>query len=198
MEQPRIILASASPRRRELLGLIRLPFEVVASHIEEVHTPGETVEEYVSRLATDKAGSISSQHPTAWVLAADTVVYLDGKILEKPVDAADAQRMLRSLAGRRHTVYSGVCLRRGEPAYKETTVVQTFVDMGRMSESDIEWYVATGEPLDKAGAYAVQGIGSIFIDGVAGNFTNVVGLPLSTVAAMFQRASLPLTQIVRC
>src|SRR5687768_14478133 len=125
MQAPRIILASGSPRRRELLTSLGLTFDVIVSEVEEVHTPGETVEEYVSRLAVDKGSWVAERHPDAWVLAADTVVYLDREILEKPKDADDAARMLRTICGRQHEVYSGVALLHRASNYADTSVVTT-------------------------------------------------------------------------
>jgi septum formation protein len=196
MKPPRLILASASPRRRELLSSLGLRFEVVTSDVEEILTPGEEVEEYVARLSRAKGAAVAERHPEAWVIAADTVVYLDRRILEKPADAEDAKRMLREIAGRRHVVYTAVSLTHRETSYEDTSVVTTFVDVVPLSEREIEWYVTTGEPMDKAGSYAVQGIGAMFIAAVEGNYTNVVGLPLSTVAEMFARAGLPLTRMI--
>lgn len=196
MQRPRIILASGSPRRRELLTSLGLDFDVVVSAVEEQHSAGETVEEYVSRLAADKGNAVARQNPDAWVLAADTVVYLDRQILEKPADADDAKRMLRTIAGRRHTVYTGVALIHARSNYSDTSVVSTFVTVCGLDSDEIDWYVATGEPMDKAGSYAVQGIGAMFIDTIEGNYTNVVGLPLATVAEMFKRAGLPLAKLL--
>lgn len=195
MQRPRIILASGSPRRRELLTSLGLQFEVIVSHVAEVHSAGETVEEYVCRLASDKGNSVAEQHPEAWVLAADTVVYLDRSILEKPRDGDDAARMLRTIAGKRHEVYTGVALIHRASGYSDTSVVTSGVDIAPLDNDEISWYVATGEPMDKAGSYAVQGLGAMFVEAVHGNYTNVVGLPLPTVAAMFKRAGLPLTRI---
>ena len=196
MLPPRIILASGSPRRRELLTSLGLTFDVIVSEVEEAHTAGETVEEYVSRLALDKGNWVAEQHPDAWVLAADTVVYLDRQILEKPKDRDDAARMLRTICGRRHEVYSGVALLHRASNYSDTSVVTTGVEIAALDSDEIDWYVATDEPMDKAGSYAVQGIGAMFVDGVEGNYTNVVGLPLTTVAQMFKRAGLPLTRML--
>lgn len=197
MQRPRIILASGSPRRRELLTSLGLEFEVIVSHVEEVHAPGETVEEYVCRLASDKGNSVAAEHADAWVLSADTVVYLDRQILEKPRDADDAARMLRTIGGRRHEVYTGVALVHRASDYSDTTVVTSGVEIASLDAEEISWYVATTEPMDKAGSYAVQGLGAMFVEAVHGNYTNVVGLPLPTVAAMFKRAGLPLTRIAR-
>jgi septum formation protein len=186
----KFILASASPRRRELLASIGLEFDVVPSHIPEVRDDRESPEEYVGRLSREKAERIASEHPSRWVIAADTTVLLGDQLLEKPVDDADARRMLATIAGRTHTVYTGVTLRNVERSWCETRLSESEVRMLPLSESDIAWYVKTGEPADKAGAYAVQGIGAMFIDSIHGSYTNVVGLPLATLFQMLRKAGL--------
>jgi septum formation protein len=186
----RFILASASPRRRELLAAVGLDFEVIPSSVPEIHQPGESPEEYVARLSRDKAGAIAAKHPERWVIAADTTVLLGDELLEKPADAPDAERMLASIAGRTHVVYTGVTLQNAAAGHHETRVAESEVRMLPLSEREIAWYVATGEPLDKAGAYAVQGIGAMFIDSVHGSYTNVVGLPLALLYQMLKRAGI--------
>lgn len=186
----RFVLASGSPRRRELLSGIGLPFEVMVSDLEEEREEGERAEAYVERLAIDKAAAIAERVPDAWVLAADTVVYLDGEVLEKPLSRSDAIRMLSAIAGREHTVFTGVALRNIATAYSDTCVTASRVRVVALSDREIEWYVDTGEPMDKAGAYAIQGIGAMFIESVDGNYSNVVGLPLSEVFSMLKRAGL--------
>ncbi len=191
----KFILASSSPRRRELLAMIGLDFEVIPSHVPEVHQPGEVPEEYVARLSRDKANAIASEHPDRWVIAADTTVFYGEELLEKPVDAPDAERMLAIIAGRTHVVYTGVTLVNAARGWRDTRITESEVRMLPMSDSDIAWYVRTGEPLDKAGAYAVQGVGSMFIESVHGNYTNVVGLPLATLFQMLRKAGVdPLTR----
>lgn len=190
----KFILASASPRRRELLASIGLEFEVKPSHVPEVHQAGEAPEEYVARLSRDKAQALAVEHPDRWVIAADTTVLLGEELLEKPVDAADAERMLATIAGQTHIVYTGVTLENAERGYRDTRVAESEVRMLPLSTDEIAWYVRTGEPLDKAGAYAVQGIGAMFIDSIHGSYTNVVGLPLATLFQMLRRAGIdPLT-----
>jgi septum formation protein len=184
------ILASASPRRRELLASIGLPFDVLPSHVPEVHQQGEAPEEYVARLSRDKARALATEHPSRWVIAADTTVHLDDRLLEKPADAADAARMLGAIAGRTHMVYTGVTLESVDAGYRDTRVAETEVRMLPMTAEEITWYVGTGEPLDKAGAYAAQGVGGLFIESIHGSFTNVVGLPLATLFQMLRRAGL--------
>ncbi len=186
----KFILASASPRRRELLASIGLEFEVVPSHVPEVHAEGEAPEEYVARLSRDKAAAIAGEHPSRWVIAADTTVLLGDQLLEKPVDANDAERMLATIAGQTHIVYTGVTLENRERGHRDTRVAESEVRMLPLSPPEIEWYVATGEPLDKAGAYAVQGIGAMFIDSIHGSYTNVVGLPLATLFQMLRKAGI--------
>ena len=186
----RFVLASGSPRRKELLAGIGLPFEIIVSDLEEKRDEGEAVDAYVRRLAIDKAEAVASGVPDAWVLAADTVVYLDGEVLEKPLSRGDAIRMLSTIAGREHTVFTGVALRNVTSDYRDTSVTASKVRVLPLTEREIEWYVDTGEPMDKAGAYAIQGIGAMFIESVNGNYSNVVGLPLSEVFAMLKRAGL--------
>ena len=186
----KLILASASPRRRELLAAIGLDFEVIPSHVPEVRGEGEAPEEYVARLSREKAAAIAREHPTRWVIAADTTVLLGDQLLEKPADAADAMRMLGTIAGRTHIVYTGVTVQNLQREYHDTRVAESEVRMLPLSDRDVEWYVATGEPLDKAGAYAVQGIGAMFIDSVHGSYTNVVGLPLATLFQMLRKAGI--------
>ncbi|HEV3486874.1 MAG TPA: Maf family protein [Vicinamibacterales bacterium] len=190
------ILASASPRRRELLASIGLEFDVIPSHVPEVNQEGEAPEEYVARLSRDKADALAREHPERWVIAADTTVLLGDQLLEKPVDAQDAARMLATIAGQTHIVYTGVTLVNAAREYRDTRVAESEVRMLPLSTREIEWYVATGEPLDKAGAYAVQGIGAMFIDSIHGSYTNVVGLPLATLFQMLRRAGIdPLSRI---
>lgn len=186
----KLILASASPRRRELLASIGLEFEVLPSNVPEVHREGEAPEEYVARLSRDKAEALATAHPSRWVIAADTTVLLGEELLEKPVDAADAARMLGKIAGQTHIVYTGVTLENAERGYRDTRVAESEVRMLPLLPDEIEWYVRTGEPLDKAGAYAVQGIGAMFIDSIHGSYTNVVGLPLATLFLMLRRAGI--------
>lgn len=184
----KLILASGSPRRRELLGGIGIGFDVVVSDVEEKQEPGELVDEYVRRLARDKGAAVAATHPDAWVLSADTVVFIDGQVLEKPVSRADAAAMLGRIAGREHVVYTGVALQHTHSGFLEDTVISSKVRMIELTAEEISWYVDTGEPMDKAGSYAVQGIGAMFIESIDGSYSNVVGLPLSVVYAMLKRA----------
>lgn len=177
---PWLVLASASPRRRELLSLLGLAFRVVAPDVDETPLDGERPAALVRRLAVAKATVVDG----AVVLAADTTVEVDGAILGKPDDAADARRMLGLLAGRSHEVHTGVAVRAGERL--EVELVTTTVTFTPISPGALEWYVGTGEPMDKAGGYAIQGAGGVFVDAVHGSVSNVVGLPLATVTRLLQ------------
>jgi septum formation protein len=175
---PRLILASASPRRREILRAAGFEFEVRPAGAREERMDGESAVEYVRRLAAEKAAAVEAPGGEI-VLAADTVVVAGERILEKPQDAGHAAEMLRLLSGRDHLVISGICLRRGS----ETVVddARTLVRFRPLSEEEIEDYVASGEPMDKAGGYAIQGLASKFVERVEGCYFNVVGLPVSLV-----------------
>ncbi|HYM62360.1 MAG TPA: Maf family protein [Thermoanaerobaculia bacterium] len=192
---PRLILASSSPRRRELLASIGLEFDAIPSNVPEIHDGTETPEAYVRRLSLAKADEVGHRYPDRWVVGADTIVLLGDEILEKPDGEAGACRMLASIAGKTHIVYTGVTLRRVEDDYSDTRVAASEVTMLPLSEREIAWYAATGEPLDKAGAYAVQGVGAMFIEAINGSYTNVVGLPLSILFQMLGAAGIdPLTK----
>ena len=181
----RLVLASASPRRAELLREIGVPFEIIPSEIEEAWPPG-TPRDTVTALALTKARSVAMRVGSAVVLGADTVVVLDGRVLGKPVSSEEARRMLRELRGRQHEVVTGVAVVEA-PAGRETaTAVVTRVVMREYSEAEIEAYVATGEPFDKGGAYAIQGAGGALVEKVEGCYTNVVGLPLTTTRRLLE------------
>ena len=177
----RLVLASGSPRRKELLGLLGVPFEVVAPDVDETPQAGESPAALVHRLAGAKVRAVDGDP----VLAADTVVEIDGVILGKPDDAADARRMLQLLSGRTHRVLTGVAGRAG--AHVEVEVVTTSVTFVPLTPGAVEWYLRTGEPFDKAGAYAIQGAGGVFVETVSGSVSNVVGLPLATVVRLLDR-----------
>lgn len=183
-----IILASQSPRRRELLGLYGLPFVVEPSLADEEGVTG-TGAQRVESLARIKCEEVARRHTGRYVLAADTLVCVDGAVLGKPKDAADARRMLRMLSGRTHEVHTGVCLHLPDGA-RLCGVDTTRVSFLPMEDSAIERYVATGEPFDKAGAYAIQGVAGIFIRSIEGSFSNVIGLPLALVTRFFAQAGL--------
>jgi septum formation protein len=183
-----LVLASASPRRAELLRQAGIPFRVVVSSLEEARTPGEAPDAYARRLARDKARVVAERFPDEAVLAADTIVLAGDELLEKPRDAADAARMLRLLSGRAHEVTTGVCLIAG--GREDVRCETTRVHFSELSEADIAGYIATGEPMDKAGAYAIQGGASRWIGKIEGDYGNVVGLPVALVAAMLREAGL--------
>ena len=187
----RLVLASGSPRRRELLALLGLPFEVVPADVDESVRPDETPVELVRRLAVAKADAIAQSDDSAVVLAADTIVDVAGEILGKPTDADDARRMLRSLSARTHLVHTAVAVLRAGQTVQD--VVTTAVSMTTMSGAVIEWYLATGEPMDKAGAYAIQGTGGAFVSAIDGSASNVVGLPLATVVELLGRQGVAVT-----
>lgn len=172
----RIILASASPRRKELLGQFGLPFEVMASDIEEVFNPNEPLEPQTENLALLKAREIARKDPDTVVIGADTIVVYEGHLLTKPKDKADALRTLRLLNGKTHTVITGVAVVKGEE--ERAAHEKSLVTFNRQSESFLERYIETGEPMDKAGSYGIQGFGSLLVESIRGNYTNVVGLPL--------------------
>jgi septum formation protein len=185
-----LLLASASPRRAEILTALGIPFEIDVSHVPEEVRPGESGEAAAARLASEKSAEVAARRPDRWVLAADTLVLLDGVILGKPTGPADARRMLGLLAGQEHRVVTGVSLRRGRGP--ERSALETSrVGMAPMSEEEIAWYVSTGESMDKAGAYAVQGLGARFIDSVSGSYTNVMGLPARSVYRLMREAPDP-------
>ncbi len=179
-----IVLASGSPRRRELLEQLGLTFTVTAPDVDESPLPGEDPVAYVGRVALAKVDAVfnSTVVPGALVIAADTTVDLEGEIIAKPVDLDDARAMLRRLSGRTHAVHTGVALRRDDRCVSATVTSQvTFVTL---SEPGVEWYVGTGEPLGKAGAYAIQGAGAVLVHTVEGSVTNIIGLPLPTVVQL--------------
>ena len=179
-----LILASASPRRSELLRNAGILFEVDPADVHEEPLAGEAPIDYAQRLARDKARTVLIRHPDAVVLGADTVVVVDDHLLEKPANAEDATRMLRQLSGRLHQVITGVCLLAANFQRTEAEVTQvTFVSM---SEQEIFEYVASGEPMDKAGAYGIQGMASRWVERVDGDYFNVVGLPVARVYRMLK------------
>jgi septum formation protein len=180
-----LILASASPRRRELLARLGLPFEVAASDVPETSHPGEDSATFARRMAHEKATAVVGHCPGSSVLAADTVVVVDDAIFGKPKDRHDARRMLRALSGRTHRVLTAVAL--VDPAATlRDVVVESHVEFRELTPLDIERYLDSGEPFDKAGAYAVQGLAEQFVVEVRGSYSNVVGLPLEETAALLQ------------
>lgn len=182
----KLILASGSPRRRELLSRAKIDFEVIQSGIEEVRRPGESGGDYAPRMAREKALAVSRNHPTRTVLAADTIVLCDGNVLEKPRDSADATRMLAALSGRMHTVITAFALA-SDGKIIASEVVTSQVTFRKLTAQEIADYIATGEPFDKAGAYGIQGIGGGFISQVEGSRANVMGLPTAEVIAALRK-----------
>ena len=180
------MLASRSPRRAELLAAAGIPFVVRAADIDETPQPGELPRDYVLRMAEEKARAVSAAESET-VLAADTTVVLGIEILGKPVDAADAARMLGVLAGRRHEVLTAICILWSD-GRMALDVASTAVWFSAMSAGEIEEYVASGEPLDKAGAYAIQGIASRWVERIEGSYGNVVGLPVALVYRLISQS----------
>jgi septum formation protein len=174
----RLVLASSSPRRAEILRNVGWPFAALPVDIDESRRAGEDAVTYVERLAREKVEAAARLCTGANILGADTVVVIDGQILGKPLDDADARRMLRLLSGKSHQVLTGVALLKSETSAIEVRHEVTEVKFAEMSDEEISWYVASGEPMDKAGAYAIQGLGSRFIEGINGDYFNVVGLPV--------------------
>ncbi len=180
----RLVLASGSPRRADLLGSAGLAVEVRPADVDETIAEGESPEAYVLRLSADKAHAMAVPH--AIVVGADTTVEIDGQVLGKPVDDADARRMLELLSGRVHRVHTGVTVIGGERTLQ--ALVSTSVTFARLSDDTIDWYVATGEPMDKAGGYALQGAGGALVARIDGSVSNVIGLPLAETLDLLRTA----------
>jgi septum formation protein len=183
----RLVLASSSPRRAEILAALGIPFEISPADIPEILVAGETGSEAAARLAREKAAAAAVRHPGEWILAADTLVLVDSVVLGKPADEPSAREMLRLLSGREHRVVTAVHLRKGS-ADGTGEIEESRVRIAPMTDEEIRWYVATGEPRDKAGAYAVQGLGARFVESVDGSFSNVMGLPARTVYRLLREA----------
>ena len=184
----KLILASASPRRKELLKLLGLDFEVLPSGVEETSRTGETPEEHVLRLSAQKVLALSSSYPEAWIIGADTVVVLDGGFMGKPATIAEAKIMLKKLSGREHQVHTGFTIARKITDILLQEAVISSVFFKRLSEEEVNWYVETDEPYDKAGGYALQGMGAFFISRITGSYTNVIGLPLCEAVNLLKSA----------
>jgi septum formation protein len=180
----RLILASASPRRRELLTQAGFQFVVLAADIDESRHEGEAPADYVQRLALEKAQAIHKLHPDAVVLGADTTVVLDGEVLNKPVDPDDAERMLRSLAGREHQVHTGIAVVSGGE-YRQH-IETTTVFFSQMRDTDLAHYLGSGDSLDKAGAYGIQGYAARWVSRIEGDFFNVMGLPIAATVKLLE------------
>lgn len=181
-----VILASASPRRRELLSLIFEHYRVIPSRFDEDEVPDDLPPaQHVHHSALMKARDVAAQHPDSLVIGADTIVVVDGRILGKPRDTSDAAGMLASLGGRTHQVYSGIAVIR--EGVEHTAVECTDVTFRPLSDEIVSRYIATGEPMDKAGAYAIQGRGSVLIESIEGCYFNVVGLPIYRLSTLLER-----------
>ena len=187
IERVRLVLASASPRRAELLRAAGIAFDVLTADVDETLRDGEAADTYVTRLAEAKARAVIDRAGGRPVLGADTVVVCGIDILGKPADAADARRMLRTLSGRTHVVMTGVCLIGPRPVVEIAT---SAVEFATLTDREIYWYVASGEPSDKAGAYAIQGLASRFVTAISGSYTNVVGLPVALVYDLCKKAGI--------
>jgi septum formation protein len=179
--QAKIILASQSPRRRELLENAGLKIEVIPSGFDESEVALCAPRDYVARLAAAKAADVAGRHPESWVIAADTIVLIEDQILNKPTSSADARHMLTRLSGSRHKVLTGFHIVCNQRQFSHAGVVTTEVAFKILSPVEIDWYVSSGEPFDKAGAYAIQGMGTFLVRGIQGSYTNVVGLPVCEV-----------------
>jgi septum formation protein len=180
----RVVLASSSPRRRELLNLVGISHEVRPANLDETRRARETPRRYAERLAREKASAIAQRDPDLITIGADTIVVVDRKILGKPVDKADAARMLRLLSGREHTVITAVAVARGKEL--QSAVEQVRVKFRQLREEEIDAYIATGEPMDKAGAYGIQGFGATIVERVEGDYFAVMGLPLVRLVALLR------------
>ncbi len=180
-----IVLASKSPRRKELLGLLDLDFQIITADIDETMNPTLPVSDEVARLSYEKAAAISPQvSDDTIIISADTVVELDGKVMGKPKDKRDAFNMLKSLSGNTHNVLSGVTVMQGDKSISKT--VATAVTFRNITDGEINDYIETNEPIDKAGAYGIQGRGSKFVSGIVGDYFNVVGLPICTLSLILK------------
>jgi len=199
-ENPDLILASKSPRRKYLLEKTGLRVNIIPSNVDESDFKPTPPKSYVKILSCAKARNISDQNPDNWVLGADTIVVINGTVLGKPKDENQARRMLQMLSGRKHQVFTGFTLSHQARAEQFTDVIVTDVFFKHLSADEIDWYIATGEPFDKAGAYAIQGIGTFLIKKINGSYTNVIGLPVCEVMEFLikkgvTRKNLPLPSV---
>ena len=180
----RVVLASASPRRRELLNLIGIPHDVRPANVDETMRPREAPRRHAERLAREKASAIAVRDPDLITIGADTVVVINRKVLGKPADAADAARMLGMLSGREHTVITAVAVARGRKL--RSAIEEVRVKFRPLHDDEIEAYIATGEPMDKAGAYGIQGFGATIVEGIEGDYFSVMGLPLVRLVGLMR------------
>ena len=185
-----MILASSSPRRRDLLSSLGLQFQVVPAELLEIPAPHEAARDFAVRVAEKKALIVGTKYPRAWVIGADTIVVVEGDILGKPLDREDAKRMLQQLSDREHVVVTGYVLVHMAADKKLKGVEETQVKIKALEQQEIAWYINTNEPFDKAGAYAIQGKGAFIVEWIRGSYTNVVGLPLSQLVRLFQEAGM--------
>jgi len=187
LNQP-LILASSSPRRRELLQRLRIQIEICPADVDETPLKNEDAKAMVLRLAKDKAAVVAKKFPGRWVLASDTTVAQNGRPIGKPTGAADAKRTLKRLQGKKHQVYSAICLQRDNERYALADTTE--VTFRKMTDKEIGWYVKTGEPMDKAGSYAIQGVGGLFIKRIQGSYSNVMGLPTEKTVELLQKVGI--------
>jgi septum formation protein len=183
----RFILASASPRRSELLKLVGFDFEVIPGNVDESFRPAESPREHLLRLSEEKALCVAHYHPDAWVLGADTIVVVAGELLGKPGSPAEAKEMLEKLSGREHEVFTGFSIVRQDRGIRIREVVGSSLLFREIAGDEMAWYTANEEPYDKAGGYAVQGMGGCFIREIRGSFSNIMGLPLCEVVEALKR-----------
>lgn len=184
---PPLILASGSPRRRYLLKQAGLTFTVIVGTFDERSVPPAPPRQYVRTLAVAKANEISQKFPHSWVIGADTIVSIDGRILGKPASDGEARNMLQRLSGRTHVVHTGYCICRRSDDRLFANTIKTEVRLKTLTADEITWYIQTREPFDKAGAYAIQGLGTFLVKSIAGSYTNVVGLPVCEVIEILIR-----------
>src|SRR5262245_38487657 len=189
-----LILASSSPRRAELLRAAGISFTIRAAGVDETIRPNEPPRDYVARLSREKARAVARDDELT--LGADTTVVINGEIAGKPSDEEDARRMLRALSGRWHEMLTGVTLARADQTL--SAIASTHVKFTQISDAEIDWYVSTGEPMDKAGAYAIQGYASLFVERIEGSYSNVVGLPLHLAYQLARQMGVDLLRIADC
>jgi septum formation protein len=186
-KETKIILASASPRRADLLRNIGVEFELEPSQVQERPHSGEAPPDYIIRIARAKVVAIARRRESGLVIGADTIVVLDGRLLGKPENEEGARHMLRQLSGKWHAVMTGIALYDAATRREVADFDKTLVRFAQMTDKEIDWYVGTGEPMDKAGSYAIQGLGGLFVDEIAGNYYNVVGMPLPLLYRLARR-----------
>jgi septum formation protein len=187
MNNKKLVLASASPRRQELLEMLGIDLIIEPSGIDESYRPGESPRDHALRLSLEKARDVAEKYPGLWVLGADTIVVVDSEVLGKPEGREDARQMLLKLSGREHLVITAFALVLRQTGVEYSRAVESRVTFNALTEDELRWYLETGEPYDKAGAYAVQGKAAAFIKELRGSHTNVIGLPLSEVVEALRK-----------